>query len=189
MNPPAQTSEIFKYLSKGQFINADSSDEVVKSWFSVIDTGSHYEELRNYFQHLGFILERGEGYFYFSRRETTADLERKITRAHDWIDYLDFFKTYNNSFGPGFRFSPSEILAETRTNADLEHKLNQLSSQSGKEPHPEILKRVLKKLQDDTYIDLENEITEQYKVLSSFRYLENLIGLIHISPDLENENT
>ena len=31
------------------------------------------------------------------------DLERKIEQAFKWIDILDFFKTFNNSFGSGSR--------------------------------------------------------------------------------------
>ena len=51
----------------------------------------------------------------------------------------------------------------------------------------EILDKVLKKLSDDTFIELENEITNQYKVLASFKYLEQLILTINIPEEVSNE--
>jgi hypothetical protein len=45
----------------------------------------------------------------------------------------------------------------------------------------------LKKLIDDNFIELENEITHQYKVLASFKYLEQLILTINIPDEVRNE--
>ena len=56
-----------------------------------------------------------------------------------------------------------------------------------KNKHQEILDKVLKKLSDDTFIELENEITNQYKVLASFKYLEQLILTINIPEEVSNE--
>jgi hypothetical protein len=42
-------------------------------------------------------------------------------------------------------------------------------------------------LSDDTFIELENEITQQYKVLASFKYLEQLILTINIPETVRNE--
>ena len=47
--------------------------------------------------------------------------------------------------------------------------------------------KILKKLIDDTFIELENEITHQYKVLTSFKYLEQLILTINIPEEVRNE--
>jgi|SRR5690554_1112982 len=186
-NLPTQTAEIFKRLSRGEFINADSPDREVRQLFTVMEEEVNFELLDEYFRHLQFHLERGEGYFYFSRPETRANLERKIERAYEWIDLLDFFKTFHTAFGSGFRFSPAEILTELKTNVDLENKLEGLKSQTGKETHADILEKVLKKMRDDCFIEIENSITGQYKVLSSFSYLEQLILAIHISTPEEDE--
>ena len=45
-------------------------------------------------------------------------------RAYYWIDVLDFFKTYDETFGPGFRFQPEQILVETNINMLLQNKLD-----------------------------------------------------------------
>lgn len=186
-NLPTQTAEIFKRLSRGEFINADSPDREVRQLFAVMEEEINFELLDEYFRHLQFHLERGEGYFYFSRPETRTNLERKIERAYEWIDLLDFFKTFHTNFGPGFRFTQAEILTELKTNLDLENKLLSLKNQTGKENYADTLEKILKKMRDDCFIEIENPIIGQYKVLSSFLYLEQLILAIHISTPEEDE--
>lgn len=185
MNLPAQTAEIFKILSKGQFISSNCSKREVNDLYNVIDSDDNFEKLREYFLHINFVLERGDEYFYFSRNETKIDLETKIERAYKWIDIIDFLKTYNNSFSPGFRFSPSEILVKLKLDAELETKLELLNK--NKDSQQDALERVLKTLADDSFIELENERTGQYKVLSAFSYIEKLILTINISEEAKNE--
>ena len=109
------------------------------------------------------------------------------TPQQEWIDIIDFLKTYDNSFSSGYRFGPSEILVRIKTDAELETKLDALKKHTEKTKHQEILDKVLKKLSDDTFIELENEITNQYKVLASFKYLEQLILTINIPEEVSNE--
>ncbi len=187
MKVPVQTAEIFKILSKGQFINSNSSNKTISSLYKVIEDEQNFENLYIYFSNINFTLEKGDEYFYFSRPENKIDLETKIEAAFKWIDIIDFFKTYNNSFSSGFRFTPSEILVRIKTDAELETKLDGLKKHTDKEKHQDILDKILKKLIDDTFIELENEITHQYKVLGSFKYLEQLILTINIPNDVRNE--
>lgn len=186
MDLPVQTSEIFKLLSKGQFISSNSSKRAISELYEVIDNEETFECLKDYFRHINFILEKGDEFIYFSRMETKSDLESKIERAYRWIDIIDFLKTYDNAFGPGSRFSISEILVKIKTDAELEGKLEALSK--NKETHKDILeKEIIKPLEDDTFIELENERTEQYKVLSAFKYIEQLILIINIFEGANNE--
>jgi len=78
-------------------------------------------------------------------------------------------------------------LVRIKTDAELETKLDALKKHTEKTKHQEILDKVLKKLSDDTFIELENEITNQYKVLASFKYLEQLILTINIPEEVSNE--
>ena len=166
MEVPAQTSEIFKILSKGQFISSNSSDKTISTLYNVIDEEQNFENLYEFFLKINFILEKGDEYFYFSRPETKVDLENKIEAAFRWIDYIDFFKTFDNSFGAGYRFTPSEILVRIKTDAELETKLESLKKHTGKENHKDILDKVIDRLISDSFVELENEITHQYKVLT-----------------------
>lgn len=187
MEVPVQTANIFKILSKGQFISSNSSDKNISNLYNIIEEEENFDTLYNYFININFVLEKGDEYFYFSRPENKIDLEKKIEKAFEWIDIIDFFKTYDNAFGAGYRFSPSELLVRIKTDAELETKLESLKKHTDKTNHQDILEKILKKLIDDTYIELENEITHQYKVLASFKYLEQLILTINIPEEVRNE--
>ena len=187
MKVPIQTADIFKILSKGQFINSNSSYKSISDLYKVIEDQENFENLYDYFRSINFTLEKGDEYFYFSRSENKVDLETKIEAAFRWIDIIDFLKTYDNSFNAGYRFSPSDILVRIKTDAELETKLEGLKKHTDKEKYQDILDKILKKLIDDTFIELENDITHQYKVLNSFKYLEQLILTINIPDDIRNE--
>lgn len=187
MRVPSQTAEIFEILSKGQFICSNSTNDSIRQLYSVIEDEENYENLYDYFRSINFTIERGDEYFYFSRVEDKADLERKITNAFKWIDMLDFLKTFDNSFGSGYRFTPSDLLVRIKIDAELETKLEGLKKHTNKEKHQEIIERVLSMLVSESFLELENPITHQYKVLSSFKYLEQLILTINIPDDVRNE--
>lgn len=188
MNIPKQTAQLFEILSKGQFINSNSSDDQERKLYNVLDKEEFYDTLYDYFRQINFILEKGDGYYYLSRVEPKADLERKIEQAFKWIDILDFFKTFDNAFGAGFRFSPSDILVQLNLNAELKTKIESLKKYApNKMKHAEILAKIINDMRGDRFIEMENEISEQYKVLSSFKYLEDLVLTIHITDEAKNE--
>ena len=88
MEVPTQTAEIFKILSKGQFINSNSPDKKIADLYRVIEDEQNFENLYDYFLNINFVLERGNEYYYFSRPETKTDLEKKIESAYKWIDII-----------------------------------------------------------------------------------------------------
>lgn len=188
MEAPKQTAAIFEILSRGQFISSNSSDETIRKLYSAIEEEPNFEFLYDYFLSINFILEKGEEYFYFSRIENKIDLERKIEQAFKWIDILDFFKTFDNSFGSGYRFTPSDLLVKLNLDAELKSKLEGLKRHSGgKDKFAEIIDKILDDLKKDKFIELENEITHQFKVLASFKYLEQIVMTINISEEIKNE--
>ena len=168
-----QTAEIFELLSKGGFISSDSTDPHIRQLYNQID--GNLTELYEHYASINFFLESGNEYYYFARRETRAELERKLEIAMRWIDVLDFVKTYDNAFAPGFRFQPSDILVRLKLDAEL------------KEKQDEILEKVLNDLKRDGFIELENEITSTYKVVAAFNYLEELVTCINIPEETQNE--
>jgi hypothetical protein len=180
MPVPKHTSDIFEILSKGQFICSNSSKDSTRKLYNIID--ENFEDLLEYFSNINLILEKGDEYYMFTRVENKTDLERKLEAAFKWIDILDFFKTVDQSFGAGYRFTPSDILIKLAVDVDLKNKLEGLKKYAaGKEKHAEILDKVLDQLRRDNFIELENEITNSYKTLSSFHYLERLVLSINIA--------
>lgn len=186
-----QTAEIFESLSKGQFICSNSSDIRMCKLYEIIDDSENYELLYNYFLAINFILEKGDEFYYFSRKdESKADLERKLEIAYRWIDIVDFFKAFDNSFASGYSFSPSEVTVKITVDAVLKSKADGVRSTlklDEKTPYHEIVIKIIESLCKDGYAEIENEILKSYKVLSSFKYLEELINNINIPDEIQNE--
>ncbi len=188
MEAPKQTSAIFEILSRGQFICSNSSDEFIRKLYAVIEEEQNFEFLYEYFSSINFILEKGDEYYYFTRVENKIDLERKIDQSFKWIDIIDFFKTFDNSFGSGCRFTPSEILVKLNLDAELKSKIEGLKRHSGgKEKPSEILEKIISDLVKDKFIDIEDQNFHKYKVLASFKYIEQLVMTINISEEAKNE--
>ncbi|RYM34190.1 hypothetical protein ERX46_09540 [Brumimicrobium glaciale] len=182
------TSEIFDVLRRGQFICSNSPNEHIQTLYRVLEYDKTFEDLYAYFYQINYILEHGNEYFYFSRDEKNVDLDRKLRKAFEWIDVLDFFKTFDSSFDVGYRFSPSDIINQLKNNADLTSKFDYLKKVSGdKTSHSDRVKKIIGKLVDDNFIMLEDEISETYKVMTSFNYLKEIITAINIPEEVENE--
>ncbi len=185
---PTVTLDIFEYLSKGNFISEDSSSDEIRDLYRVIDSNDNFELLLNYFSKIGFKLEKGAGYFYFSRYDKKTDLERKIEQAYKWLDILDFLKYYGNSvntiFSQGTYFSPTKIFEQCNINEALADKLKKLKNQYpelNKEKPREVINKIIELLINDTFVEIHNPYMEEYKVLASFGYLEKLFSQINIS--------
>ena len=56
-----------------------------------------------------------------------------------------------------------------------------------KTPYHEIVFKIIESLCKDGYAEIENEILKSYKVLSSFKYLEELINNINIPDEVQHE--
>ncbi len=170
---PKQTAAIFEKLSKGQFICSNASNGDERRWYNVID--EFYEDLYAYFMAINFSLERGNEFFYFTRTEARADLERKIEAAYRLIDIVDFFKTFDQAFSAGYRFTPSQVLVRINVDATLKNKMEGLKKYTKEDTYKDSLQKVIDLLRKDNFTELENDISNTYKVLTSFAYLEELI--------------
>lgn len=182
-NLPRQTARIFEELSKGHFINANSNDAVQRELYTVVE--NHFDDLTPYFLQIGFELQAGDGYYYFSRQEEKADIERKVSAAYKWIDILDFFNTFNNGFAPGYRFYTSQLLEEVRVNGLLRNKLEELSGRSDNKPAREKIDSLLKKMLREGFIEKIDEHDDAYKVTAALHYLEQLILAIEVPEEEE----
>ena len=178
------TRDVFEKLSKGEFICSNSTLENV-TLYNIVD--NNFEEFESYFSAIGFILERGDEYFYFSRAEQKADLERKIEQTYRWIDILDFFKTFDTGFSTGHRFTVSDIIGQMKVDASLNEKLQGMRKLAGEGTIRQKIEKLIGELEKYDVVELENNVTEQYKVLSSFKYLEQLVANIHISEEVNYE--
>jgi hypothetical protein len=186
MELPKQTHKIYNHLLKGNFLSDNTTDPQLRELYEV--TQRYLESLKEYFRHIGLLLVEGDGYYHFARQESRSGLESKIDQAYKWIDLLDFFKTFNPEFTAGFHFSISEIAEEVKVNGGLKEKLSEAQSYtritSGKAV--EQIRALVKLLEEASFVTLENENEESYKVLSAFHYLEELIKRIEITETVES---
>ena len=177
------TSEIFQKLSHGQFISSNSVDLSNRALYNDLD--ENQAEYRNFFDQIDFELCQGKGYFYFSRKENKVVIENKLLAFYPWIDYLDFLKTFNSSFGEGYQFSPVMIEAALASNLELKKKLSNLFKD--KSSNRDKIELLVQKLSDQGFAELINEQEGKYQVTSAFNYIEDMILCINIDEEVKDE--
>lgn len=170
------TKEIFDILSKGGFISQNSISQQRAHLYDVIE--DDFQKYQEYFSGIGFLLEGGNGYYYFSRTESKVDLTDKIQRFAEWLDRLDFLKTFNNTFGSGFTFRKSSILEKFSSDIELKEKAKNLYTDT--KTNEEKIDKLISDLDKQGFVELENELDSTYKVTAAFRYIEELIDCLTI---------
>jgi hypothetical protein len=177
--------DVFEILSKGGFICSNSHKPEIQKLYDYIS--EEFEELEASFLEIGFVLTQGDEYYHFTRMEQKVDITRKLEQAFRWIDIVDFFKNFDPSFGSGYRFEPQEVSVKMKVNTNLKSKLKALRKYTQTDNELDSIKKLVERLRSDGYVELENEISDSYKVLASFSYLEALILNINLNEEVENE--
>lgn len=171
------TKEIYDILIRGGFISQNSVDKQKSRLYDAIE--DNYDEYQDYYSGIGLTLDGGNGYYYFSRTENKVDLENKLQRFYEWIDRLDFLKVYNSTFGPGFAFRKSNIMEQFANDIELKEKSTDLYPEErtldGK------IDSLIKELEKQGFIELENELDGTYRVTSAFHYIEEMIDCLTIN--------
>ncbi len=181
-----KSDKIFDWLSKGNFISSNAVDQDLRHYYAIIE--ENFSALYQLYEQVGYSLEEGNNYYHFGKKDelqNSQSVEKKIEKAHKWIDMMAFFTTYDPSFTRGYRFSPSDVLRQINVNVELKEQLDQLSGRTSKKDgnYRDILDSVLKNLRDEGFIDLENERTQTYKVLDAWHYLEQMVMAVNISEE------
>lgn len=178
------TSEIFRRLSKGQFLSSNSLNAEVRALYEDIE--ENFDEYYQYFLDIDFILSAGSGYYYFSRKESKAGIETKLRAVFNWIDYLDFLKSFDSNLSSGSRLRLAEI--EMRLSADIELKDKLAKLYKDKVNNREKLKALMTDMVGKGYAEIINENDEIYQMTMALNYLEELIQCITISEEEDGNN-
>ena len=182
-----RTSEIFDILSKGQFISSNAVDENKRYIYQYLEENT--DELSIKYEEIGFQLNSGNNYYYFSKpKESNQGVENKVEKALRWLNILAFFTTFRKDLCRGARFSAYDILPQIETNLSLKEQLNELQKRSNEKPHHEKLHDLLKEMQKEGFIDLENEMEQKWKVLDAWEYMESLVMAVNIYEKDETNN-
>lgn len=174
--------QVFDRLSKGGFVCSDSVSDDVRRIF--VDLDDNREDYAEYFSKIGFILEEGNGYFYFSRKESKTALADKLKRFGHWIDILDFLVAWEPSIGPGFTFHQSKLLEKMDSDIELRDKASVLYDNRVR--NSEICDRLMEELLKQGFAEAADEdATETYQITSAYRYLEEMVELIAFNEEDE----
>ena len=176
------TKEIFEILSRGGFISQNSISQQRAHLYDAIE--DDFQQYQEYYEGIGFLLEGGNGYYYFSRTESKVELADKIQRMIGWIDRLDFLKTFNSTFGSGFSFRKSNILEKFSSDIELKEKARHLYTDL--KTNDEKMDKLIADMERQGFIELENDLDGTYKVTAAFHYIEELIDCLTII-DTEQE--
>lgn len=137
-----------------------------------------FQQYQDYYKGIGFLLEGGNGYYYFSRSENKTELADKIQRMAEWIDRIDFLKTFNTAFGSGFTFRKSNILEQFSSDIELKEKARHLYTDL--KTNDEKMDKLISDLQRQGFVELQDEFDSTFKVTARFHYIEELIDCLTI---------
>ncbi|MBP5368357.1 MAG: hypothetical protein J6Z01_07900 [Bacteroidales bacterium] len=177
------TSEVFQRLSRGQFISSNSVDAETRAIYSDIE--DNQEEYEDYFKQIDFQLSVGEGFYYFSRKESKVIIENKLQSLFSWIDYLDFLTTFDTTFDAGTQFSVAKIEIRLSSDLELKEKLSRLFAD--KQSNRDKIDALVNALTNLGFAELLNEQEGLYQVTSAFRYIVQLMMLINIDEEVKDE--
>ena len=178
------TQRIYDRLSRGEFLSVDSIDTSIRHLYEDIE--ENFDDYANFFKEIGLQLESGNGYFYFSRLgESKQAIEQKLESFSKWLDYLDFLKTYNQSFTAGYQFRKSHLIEQISVDIELKEKAGHLYKKYDVGSNLEIVNKLLQEMQNMGYAECISEQDETYKVTSAFRYAEELVNMIQIANEDE----
>ena len=178
------TQRIYERLSRGEFLSVDSIDTSIRHLYE--DVEDNFHDYADFFKEIGLQLESGNGYFYFSRLgESKQAIEQKLESFSKWLDYLDFLKTYNQSFTAGYQFRKSHLIEQISVDIELKEKAGHLYKKYDVGSNLEIVNKLLQEMQNMGYAECISEQDETYKITSAFRYAEELVNMIQIANEDE----
>ena len=178
------TQRIYERLSRGEFLSVDSSDTSIRHLYEDIE--ENFDDYADFFKEIGLQLEAGNGYFYFSRiGEGKQSIEQKLESFSKWLDYLDFLKTYNQSFTAGYQFRKSHLIEQISLDIELKEKAGHLYKKYGAGSYLEIVNKLLQEMLGMGFAECINEQDESFKITSAFHYAEELVNMIQIANEDE----
>lgn len=177
---PKQTHEIFNILARGHFISSNGTKDGMHRLYDILNDPINFEKLQNYFSVLRYKIEKGNNYFYFSKiNEPPSITEKKLETFEKYIDIIDLFASLDNKITIGSRFRPSEIAEECNANVRLKQKLAKIPIYNS-ENFINKIRGICELMARDSFLELEDEVTETYKVLDAYGYLLDVINAITI---------
>lgn len=180
LNLPKQTHDIFAIMARGHFISSNGNKDNMSRLYDIINNPDNFDNLQAYFNVIRYNIERGNNYFYFSKTdEANSIIEKKLETFEKYIDIIDLFASMDNKITIGTRFRPSEIAEECNANVRLKQKLQKIPLYRS-ETLSNKVREICDLMSRDSFLELEDEKSESYKVLDAYTYLLDIINSIAI---------
>ena len=107
------------------------------------------------------------------------DVQRKLEQfLKIFLRGYDLLLLIDSSFTVGTRFSTSDITSAITNRSTLKQMLQEIYPNSGLS-YDAMTEKFLKELASKGFLELVSEVDNSWRVLSSFRYVEVLIGMIN----------
>ena len=113
-------------------------------------------------------------------------IEQKLQSFDQWVDILDFLKTYDLTFSAGFQFRVTHILERINLDVELRDKARKLFRKQN--TNQDIVEKLISELIGMGFSEVINEQDGTYKVTAAFRYAEEMVNLITIYNEDETPN-
>ena len=170
--------KVFEVLVKGKFICESSPDRKIKTLYAICEKNEIY--LADYFINLGYILEKGDGYFFFSKDEepSSSYYDSKIKNFLTMIPLVEFMLVYDNSFGVRRDISIKQMALTLEKKMDLKDRLEKMNRHRRKLSDIEACESIIKEFVKMGYVEVLDEYRGIYKVVDSYSYLESFIDSI-----------
>ncbi|MCI4669343.1 MAG: hypothetical protein MRZ79_14505 [Bacteroidia bacterium] len=166
---PPQSAEIFDRLSRGLFISRNTPNLPVSDLYQIIFR--HFDDYKAYFKIIGFELEKGKDYFYFSKSETRGQTEEKAERLFKYLDGLEILYSLEPDLRPGSILMLEQHEEQLEKNRNLKKKSLKLPGKIGQEKAIDRLRSFCRSLEKESFmLDIDDRQTK-YLVLDSFQYL------------------
>ena len=177
---PKQTHEIFSIMARGHFISSNGNKDNMGKLYDIINNSENFENFQEYFNIIRYKIERGNNFFYFSKmEENNSIIEKKLETFEKYIDIIDLFASMDNKITIGSRFRPTEIAEECNANVRLKQKLQKIPLYRS-ETLSNKVREICDLMTRDSFLEKEDEVSENYKVLDSYAYLMDMINSIAI---------
>ena len=125
------------------------------------------------------MLVAGNNFYYFSKEEVNYVLERKIETFYKYIDIPAFFADFDNSFGEGYQFSMTGIEQKSKVDTNLQQQLFDITQDiSENSSYYERVSHLVCKMTKEGFFECEDEERRDYRVLSAYNYLQNIVKSI-----------
>jgi hypothetical protein len=182
-NLPRQTHEIFAIMARGHFISSNGTKDGMNRLYDIINNPENFDRLQEFFSQIRYRIERGNNFFYFSKIDEAPSLvEKKLETFEKYIDIVDLFASMDNKITIGTRFRPSEVAEECIANVRLKQKLQKIPLYRS-ETLSNKVREICDLMSRDSFLEKEDEVSENYKVLDSYSYLLDVINAISIYDD------